>query len=85
MATLTILVDDEVLRRTRIRALKEGLTVNAVLRDYLSRYADGRDRAGRDRAALRRLIEHAQAHPGASGGHRPRRADLYEGRASSPR
>ena len=36
---LTITVDDEVLRRARIRALSQGTSVNAVLRDFLESYA----------------------------------------------
>ena len=36
---LTIVVDDEVLRRARIRALEQGTSVNAVLREFLESYA----------------------------------------------
>jgi plasmid stability protein len=36
---LTIAVDDEVLRRARIRALEQGTSVNAVLREFLESYA----------------------------------------------
>ncbi len=36
MANLTVSVDDDVLRRARIRALEMGTSVNAVLRDYLA-------------------------------------------------
>lgn len=35
MANLTITVDDEVLKRARIRALERGTSVNAVLGEYL--------------------------------------------------
>lgn len=85
MTNLTITVDDEVLRRARIRALEEGSSVNAVLCDYLARYVADHDRADRDRAVLRRAMEHAQAHPGTSGGQRLRREDLYEERTRWPR
>ncbi|MBM3686893.1 MAG: hypothetical protein FJW85_07835 [Actinobacteria bacterium] len=47
MTNLTITVDEETLRRARIRALEEGSSVNAVLREYLSRYAEDRGRAER--------------------------------------
>lgn len=50
---LTIAVDDEVLKRARIRALEEGSSVNAVLREHLESYA-GVTR--RRRAALARLL-----------------------------
>ena len=62
---LTITVDDEVLRRARIRALSQGTSVNAVLREFLESYAgsdveaDARNRladlARRSRASKIRL------------------------------
>ena len=36
---LTITVDDEILRRSRIRALQQGTSVNALLREFLESYA----------------------------------------------
>jgi plasmid stability protein len=39
MSNLTITTDDEVLKRARMRALAEGTSVNAVLRDFLAVYA----------------------------------------------
>ena len=39
MANLTVTIDEEVLRRARIRALQLGTSVNAVVRDYLASYA----------------------------------------------
>lgn len=39
MANLTINVDEEVLKRARIRALEENTSVNAVLGEYLKGYA----------------------------------------------
>lgn len=39
MSNLTISVDDEVLKRARIRALEQGSSVNAVLRELLEAYA----------------------------------------------
>jgi len=38
MANLTITVDEELLKKARIRALEEGTSVNAVLRDFLNSY-----------------------------------------------
>ena len=43
MANLTITVDDDVLRRARVRALEQGTSVNAILSDHLARYARLRD------------------------------------------
>ena len=39
MANLTITVDGHLLKRARLRALEQGTSVNALLREYLSRYA----------------------------------------------
>lgn len=39
MANLTIAVQDEVLKQARQRALGQGTSVNAVLRNYLGQYA----------------------------------------------
>lgn len=39
MTEVTLKIDDEVLKRARIRALERGTSVNAVVRDYLASYA----------------------------------------------
>jgi len=39
MANLTIVVDDDVLRRARIRAVERGTSVNAAVAEYLAGYA----------------------------------------------
>ncbi len=39
MTNLTITVDEQTLKKARIRALEEGTSVNAILRDYLETYA----------------------------------------------
>ncbi len=48
MANLTITVDDDLLRRARARAVEQGTSVNAILRDELARYVES---SGGDRAA----------------------------------
>jgi plasmid stability protein len=45
MPTLTI--DEETLRRARIRALEQGTSVNAVVREFLQRYAEDESTIGR--------------------------------------
>jgi plasmid stability protein len=55
VANLTITVDDEVLKRARIRALERGTSVNAVLGEYLRIFAgdaDAQVRATRSLFAL---------------------------------
>jgi plasmid stability protein len=39
VGNLTITVDEESLKKARIRALQEGTSVNALLRDFLEAYA----------------------------------------------
>jgi plasmid stability protein len=43
MANLTITVDDEVLKRARIRALEQGTSVNAILAERLRIFAGAGD------------------------------------------
>ena len=39
MTSLTITVDENVIKRARMRALEQGTSVNAVLNEYLRHYA----------------------------------------------
>jgi hypothetical protein len=39
MANLTIVIESDTLKRARMRAIEEGTSVNAVVRDYLADYA----------------------------------------------
>jgi hypothetical protein len=39
MGNLTITIDEELLKKARIRALHEGTSVNALLREFLDSYA----------------------------------------------
>ena len=43
MANLTIVIEEDVLRKARLRALQRGTSVNAVLREYLHAYAGAGD------------------------------------------
>jgi len=63
MANLTISVDDDVLRIARVRALEHRTSVNAVLRDYLERYAG----TGSTAAALAGFLELAASSDAGSG------------------
>jgi len=47
MANLTITVDDRLLRLARIKALEQGTSVNALLREYLEAYAGAADAQAR--------------------------------------
>ena len=76
MTNLTITVDEETLKRARMRALEEGTSVNAVLREYLEAYAGVRRER---REAWRRILDLARESGMGSGGKRlPRREELYD-------
>lgn len=78
MANLTISVNDEVLKRARIRALEENRSVNAILSQYLEHYAQTDElRRQRERAlgTLLALAEHVQC---GRGGASWSRDDLHE-------
>ncbi|MGH2951128.1 MAG: DUF6364 family protein [Solirubrobacterales bacterium] len=77
MANLTLSIDEQLLRRARIKALEQGTSVNALVRDYLGDYAS----AGN---AAREAIEDAVAISAeldagsGSGGRAWTRGDLYD-------
>jgi len=77
MANLTITIDDELLKRARLRALERNTSVNALLREYLTTFA------GEDSGILarRRFAALARAANSSSGGGKQRswsRDDLHE-------
>jgi hypothetical protein len=75
MANLTLVVDDDVLRKARMRALEQGTSVNAVLRAYLEAYSGA---AQLREAALQDLLELSRASRSRSGGSKWSREDLHE-------
>lgn len=76
MANLTVTVDEKVLRRARIRALEQGTSVNALVSEYLARFA-GMAATGK---ALAEFLEIAKRSHASSGpdGRTWRREDLYD-------
>lgn len=75
MANLTIAIDDELLKRARIRALEQGLSVNGLLRDFLESFAGTSDV---QRQAIDRLQALADRTESGSGGRRWTRDELYD-------
>ncbi len=71
MANLTVEVDDETLKRVRIRALEQGTSVNALLRALLGDYTGIREQRREGRRGT--LFE---AHGGARSQLRSRQALL---------
>ncbi len=75
MANLTVTIEDEVLRKARIRALEQGTSVNALLRDYLRAYASEEAKSAmQDLVALARKARSASG----KGGRTWTRDDLHE-------
>lgn len=76
MANLTISVDEDTLRRARLRATEQGTSVNALLRGYLDSYAGESE----GRRALEALVKLARSSGSGSGkrGRAWRREDLHE-------
>ena len=54
MANLTIAIEDDVLKKARLRAVEQSTSVNAVVREFLREYAGT---ATRQAAAAKRVIE----------------------------
>ena len=74
MANLTITVDEQVLRRARIRALQRNESVNRFLAETLERYADGSaEDAAAELIALARSLQTGRAGEGRGWS----REDLY--------
>jgi hypothetical protein len=73
---LTLTIDEATLRRARIRALEEGTSVNAVVREHLDRYAG----ASAEDRARRRFLELARRSRAGSGpeGRTWTREELYD-------
>ncbi len=75
MANLTITVDEKVLKSARIMALQEGTSVNAVLREYLERYASKNQQY---KQATQNILKIARASTSGSHGRKWTRDELYE-------
>ena len=78
MANLTISVDAETLKRARMKALEQGTSVNALLREYLDSYVDNDVDRERRRQALEEAFEIARCAGARSGGITWKREDLYD-------
>ena len=74
MANLTIAVDEELLKQARLRALREGTSVNRLLRERLESYVQD-DR--RRRKAIQDLLRLSRSASSGSGGRSVRREEVY--------
>jgi plasmid stability protein len=76
MTNLTLAVDEETLQKARIRAMQRGTSVNALVRDYLSRLA-GESQAAEGVAEFQAAVDGAGASSGPDG-RAWTRDELYE-------
>jgi plasmid stability protein len=78
MASLTLTIEEDLLRQARIRALEQGTSVNALVREWLQNYAD----TDRQRSAAQGFLAVAKRSRASSGaaGRNWTRDDIYEER-----
>ena len=82
MTNVTLAIDDDLLKRARIKALEQGTSVNAVVRSFLETYAGAPDQQD----ALESFLELAErSETGTSTKERRHRSDLYDERTNWPR
>jgi hypothetical protein len=77
VANVTITVDEQLLKRARLRARREGTSVNRLLRERLESYVNCVKGDQRRRKAIRELLQLSRAARSGSGGRPVRREDLY--------
>jgi len=75
MSNLTITVEDGVLKKARVRALEEGTSINAVLRDFMEAYAGLRNEQA---SALHDLLALSAQVQSRRGDRRWTREELHE-------
>jgi len=75
VSNLTITVPEDLLRRARIRALEQGTSVNAVLREYLAAYGGAQEST---RRAVGTILELSKRAGSRRGRKRWTRDDLHE-------
>ncbi len=85
MANLTIVTDDETLRRARIRALERGESVNQYLAERLREYAGVDEERERRRVAAEKFVDLSTRLAGTSSGRGWSRAELYDERVGTGR
>jgi hypothetical protein len=75
MANLTVVIESDTLKRARMRALEEGTSVNAVVRDYLADYAGMK---AKNEKAINDLLRLSQRAKTRRGNRRWTREDLHQ-------
>jgi plasmid stability protein len=78
VANLTVTIDENVLKKARIRALEEGTSVNALIRRYLESYTGIR---GEQETAAARIVALSKKSRSRRGARRWTRDDLHDRRS----
>jgi hypothetical protein len=81
MSTLTIAIDDEILRKAELRAGEDGISLATLIAEYLKSYASGQ---GGQLTAVKNVIELANKTKSGHSGPRWTREELYD-RVNRPR
>ena len=77
MTNLTIALDEAIVKKARIRAIHEGTSVSAKVREFLANYAQ---EGGAQQLAAQSFIDSARRSGANEHGARWSRADAYDGR-----
>lgn len=80
MSNLTIALDDALIRKARIKAVQEGTTINAVVRERLKQYASAGGQEPPHVRATREFLALAKRAKGRSSGTRWTREEINERR-----
>jgi len=75
MANLTITLDDELLRKARVKAAEVGTSVNTILREHLESWTGAQEER---RRAIEQFVEVAKQSRASSGGRTWTRDELYD-------
>jgi plasmid stability protein len=75
MTNLTISIDEQLIRKARVRAIHEGTSVSARIREFLTTYAEGESR---QQAAAQDFIASARRSQANREGAVWSRADVYD-------
>ena len=75
MSNLTITIDNETLKKARMRALEQGTSVNALLREFLEAYSGVRTE---QRKAAKEILSLSKSSTSRRGNNQWKREELHE-------
>lgn len=77
MANLTVVIDDQLLQAARLKALRQGTSVNEICRDAIARFARQSEDADEWMAQWRAVVRSIKPRPGGESSW-PGREALYD-------